>query len=274
MVDLGGESDRLNEESKEEEIDAGPQDYRLDGDNPPPEEVDLPRQDQEREYMKTHQDAAETADDPELGGFQSYQRNPFDDLEDPESGNGFFGSQADDLDNRPDPESQGYTLQQDNDGPKGSTKADVHEAKEEHTEDKFNRYSFSPQQQGEQSADKLNAFSQVQISISEGVTGLEVVAHQLVDPSNRGPKGIESEIAVGHDNGVDHNSGNKWWGSDENDQDFNLGGAEGQSNVFNNSGFPEVSQQSEAQEDPFAQIGQSNGSQSHDPFVNKGFLLS
>ena len=269
---LGGEDGILNEESKEEDIDAATRNYRFDDDNPPPEELDLPYQDQEREHTQTHQNATEADHDPESGGFQPYQRNPFDDLEDPESGDGFFGSHADHLDNRPDPESQGYTLLQDNDDPEGSTNADVHGTKEGHAEDKFNQYSFSTQQQAEQSTEKVNTFSQVQES--EGVTGLEVVSHQLVDPSVPVPKEIESGNSIGHDNGIDHTSGEDWWGSGENDQDFNFGGGENQSNVFNSNdgAFPEFSQQSEKpQEDPFARILQSNRSQSHDASATKGF---
>lgn len=270
---FGGEYDGLNEESNEQVVDPDTQDYRFDDDNPPPEEIDLRHQDTERDPTRTNENAAEAGYDPESGGFQLYQRNSFDDLEDPESGEGFFGSQIDELDNRPDPESQGYSLLQDNEDPEGNVRTDVHDAKEGHIEDKFNNgHSFSPQQR-EQSTDKVNAFSQVQGSISESVTGLEIAAHQLVDPSNPVPKGIESESSAEHAKGFE----DKWFGSSENDQDFNFGGAEDQSNIFssNNSVFPEFSQQSEeAQADPFAQIVQSNRSQSHDPFVTAGCPLS
>ena len=268
--DSGLEHEWMKEE--ESSSDNQQERFQFQHDSPPLEEIDQRQYDSETGQKETQAEDQTNVDaDEESDLNEPYRRNPFDDwAEDPEGGNGFFGSQPHDIDNRPDPKSQGYTLLQDDDDSKiGNTSADVHGAEEGRTEDNFNL--FSPEQQADQPTDEVAAFSQVQGSISQGVTGLKFIAHQLVDPSNPVPHEMQPEKAVEHDNGVTNPLDDKLWGLPDNEE-FNFVTAEDQSNAFNssNSAYQHFSTESE---DPFAQILQSNGSHNTDPFATKGLFL-
>jgi hypothetical protein len=167
-------------------------------------------------------------EDPEdtnfhLGAEISQPPNPFDEIsEDPEFGESIFGTKgAFEQDERPDPESQGYTLiQNDDDGANddqfdpemGNTSADVHDAQ------LGGNMSSHESQQDSHHEEQVAAFSQVHEPLSQGVTGLEFVAHQLVDPSDNVPQEIHSETA-----GQKEVSGERWWSSNEIGEKFNFG---------------------------------------------------
>jgi hypothetical protein len=243
---------------------------QFEDDKPPPDQIE--ERDPQIETQTEEQGAINADDDLDSSQNEQYQRNPFDDWpEDPESGDGFFGSQSPNLANRPDPESQGYTLLQDNDPPEtGSTSADVDDAKEGHTEDNFNIFSTSPQRQ-DPTTGKVAAFSQVQGSISQGVAGFEFAGHQLVDPSNPVLQEMQTEMNVEHESGNTNPSDNKWWGVTENEE-FNFGAADNQPDAFNSSSDPFQHISTQSEEDPFAQILESNGSNNPDPFASKGLF--
>jgi len=205
----------------------------------------------------------------QLGENDSSRRNPFEGLsEDPEFGESMFGDGKFDIDDRPDPESQGYTLLQndDDDGANddpfdpemGHTSADVHDA--QHAD---NMPSFHESQQDTHHDYHVAAFSQVHESLSQGVTGLEFVAHQLVDPSETVPQGMTSQTPAPASAGE---AGERWWSSNENAEQFNFGQQDEEqnpSNLFESSN--DVSQhfpvkEEDSQEDPFSQLLASNES--------------
>lgn len=238
---------------------------------PPPEEIH--QHDPEighTETQKEEQNAVNTNDDLDSSRNQLYQPNPFDHWsQDPESGDGFFGSRSPTNENsRPDPESQGYSLLQDNDDPEmGSTGVIIYSAQERHTEDNFNL--LSTEQDNQSTTDKVTAFSQVQVSSSQSITSLEFVAHQLIDPSDPVPQDMNPEKAVDDNNGESNTLDDKWWGVTENEE-FNFATAQNESNAFNSSNNQHVQSQSMEEEDPFAQISQSNGPQIPNLFTSTG----
>ena len=196
----------------------------------------------------------------QIGKDESSRPNPFEGLsEDPEFGQSMFGDETDD---RPNPESQGYTLLQtdDNDGntdpfdpEMGNTSADVHDAQQED-----NTRSFHASQRDVHDENQFAAFSQVHESLSQGVTGLEFVAHQLVDPSESVPKEMTSQPPAPA--GLGDFSGERWWSSNENGDRFNFGqqdegrnpGKAFDSNSDVSQHFPV--KEEDINEDPFSQM--------------------
>jgi len=163
----------------------------------------------------------------QLGEEDSPPRNPFDAVsEDPEFGQSIFGTEgAFDAEDRPDPESQGYTLLQNEDDcanddqfdpEMGNTSADVHDAQQGD-----NMTSSHESQQNNHHDEQVAAFSQVHEPLSQGVTGLEFVAHQLVDPSDDVPEEMSSERLDQKDR--EDESGERWWSSNEIGEKFNFG---------------------------------------------------
>ena len=230
-----------------------------------PEEFDSPTKHQETLQMDAAVETQGVIDYGHKSEQYLHHRNPFEDHEDT-GDDALFGSLVHDIDDRPDPEIQGYSLLRNHEDAEGHTIVDVDGATEEHAEDNFNRYSFSPQQPSDGTGD-VNELSQVQSSISEGGSGLEDTANQLVDTSNPTAKEFGEGKFGEHGNG---SYGDNWWGSHD-DKVFDFGGSKDQTV---NSAFPDLPPQTdEAQEqDPFPQIQQSSR-QSHDPFAGNGLSI-
>ena len=93
-----------------------------------------------------------------------------------------------------------------------NTSADVHDAQLP-----GNMTSSHESQRDSHHEEQVAAFSQVHEPLSHGVTGLEFVAHQLVDPSDNVPQEMYSETA-----GHKEVSGERWWSSNEIGDKFNF----------------------------------------------------
>lgn len=205
----------------------------------------------------------------QLGRDDSPRRNLFEGLsEDPNFAQSMFGDETFDIDDRPDPESQGYTLLQNNedgannnsfDPEMGNSSADVHDAQQAD-----NMPSSHESQRDSHQDNHVAAFSQIHEPLSQGVTGLEFVAHQLIDPSETVPQEMASQTSVPAELG--EVSGERWWSSNENGERFNFGQQDEEQNPGNElESSYDVSQhfpvkEEDSQEDLFSQLLGSNDS--------------
>ena len=193
-------------------------------------------------------------------------RNPF---REPEFGQSIFGTGAFDQDDQLDPELQGYALLGNDDNGAnndphhsdiGDTSADVHNAQG------GDNFTSSPESKREgYDEDQVAAFSQAREPLSEGVTGLEFLAHQLVDPCDNIPNEMHLEMSTQKKRG--DISGERWWSSYEDSEKFNFGEREERkdvSDLFEAS--EDISQHfpvkmENTQGDPFTRLLASNESQ-------------
>ena len=155
------------------------------------------------------------------------QSHGHDFLDDPEAGDPWPQGQQDELfDDRPDPESQGYTLLDDEENQPQNEPDMAGESETETSTEIANagtkmsptQDSLSPLSQEEQAnSHGVSAFSQIQGSLSEH--RLELVAHELVDPSEDVSKVIETLEQTGIEDKNDNND-DLWGNSGTNGFDF------------------------------------------------------
>ena len=116
------------------------------------------------------------------------QRNPFADVE----GGGLFAEDNIDTDQRPDPESQAYTLLPDEDIPvNGSLNHKHPEFPEESSAEPFHDIFAASSTQ--HNSGFVSAFSQIQSHPSDTETSLEIVAQEIIEFS--APEQIERQVA-------------------------------------------------------------------------------
>ena len=206
-------------------------------------------------------------------------------------GNGEFLSEINDAtEERPDPESQGYTLLEDRDDqyedrqdPEmgNNTSADVHDAEPDEVEDLVDPFAEASQQQDELDDGRVAAFSQVQGNASESSNALEFVAHQLVDPSNPVPQDMSEESTDDVNENTDSQQANNWWENTGSNEvfDFNAleteGGFDDDFDPTNGMKEDMLKEDLPSQDDPFAEILNSdNTALSLDLFNSKGTLTT
>jgi hypothetical protein len=152
------------------------------------------------------------------------------------------------MDEMADPESQGYErlpdkeedAQPEPDNPEigddpemGNTSAEVQDAETGYTNDESTS-SLEISEGVEPVDNQVAAFSQIQGSGSRGAAALEIVAHQLVDPSNPVP---QMEPKQPHEKAPIENVAKDWWDSSGNDDEFAVGRAENEG-AFNDDFNP------------------------------------
>ena len=184
----------------------------------------------------------------------------------------------------PDPEAQGYTLIKDEDdevqerweSEGANTSADVHYA--ENGDDVADPECLSqPFSEEEDFNDQFAAFSQIQGSNSESAVALEFVAHQLVDPSNPVPHGIEHQKLKEEEPQIESMESNDIWGSAGDNEAFDFGSSKNPGE-FDDDFDPTNKRSQETPEqpgssldDPFAEISASNvRNLSENPFNDEG----
>jgi hypothetical protein len=196
-----------------------------------------------------------------------------------------FGLENDDpFNGNPDPEAQGYTLIKDEDdqvqerweSEGANTSADVHDA--ENGDDVADPESLSqPFSEEEDFNDQFAAFSQIQGSNSESAVALEFVAHQLVDPSNPVPHGIEHQKLKEEDAQKGNVEIDDIWGSAGDSAAFDFGSSKNPGEFdddfdpTNKSSEETPEQPGSSLDDPFAEISASNvRNLSENPFNDQG----
>jgi hypothetical protein len=185
----------------------------------------------------------------------------------------------------PDPEAQGNPLIKDEEdqiqerwGFEGAnTSADVHDAENGDAVADPESLSQPFPEEEDSSNEQFAAFSQIQGSSSESAVALEFVAHQLVDPSNPVPQGMEPQELQEEEPRIESMESNDIWGSVGDSEALDFGSLKNPGE-FDNDFDPTNKRSQETPEqpgssvdDPFAEISASNvRNLSENPFNNKG----
>ena len=186
---------------------------------------------------------------------------------------------------RQDPEAQGYSLLPPDDSPpkeefveeeSGATSADVENAIPFDTNHNGEDFFASKLEEQEAGTEKVNAFSQIQGSISHTDVALEFVANQLVNPSNHMPSDMPEERSSDKQAWNSKPNIEDIWSENEDARKFEFGNI-GDQRVENDpfEPFPTMSEESkEVEKDPFGVISGSNGANGDDLMDMEGIQFS